>query len=281
MSGENHTKNFSREGAQSNDLLTKKSHNYGSFNIKSSSTNPAPRKDHELHSHKPQNKPQSPLVNSFSDVPQGTFGYAPDPKLARPSPVAPIAYMGNCAIPAPSTQRPKGKPRWNWEIVVDNKLTLEEEMESIAMEAARATSKLFTHPSASNRASRSAAINPSGFNEQRSLLRETSNSKRRKLYIEAASDTNDEDDESDNEVIPSGKKSLIVKLKNPRRIRKRPRPSQPLISLQTPSGPGMPPLSEDAVVTYAPGNLLRQVKSERSGWFVEKSILMGVRFLVG
>lgn len=42
-----------------------------------------------------------------------------------------------------------------------------------------------------------------------------------------------------------------------------------------------PPLSQDSVLTYAAGGLLRSVKSERSGWFEEKDVVMGARLLVG
>lgn len=43
----------------------------------------------------------------------------------------------------------------------------------------------------------------------------------------------------------------------------------------------MPSLSQDSVLTYAPGELVRPVKAERSGWFEESEVVMGVRFLVG
>lgn len=367
VSSENHTSPLSREGAQSNDLLVKKPH--GSFNTQSRSTNPAPRKgNNEFQPDKSQNKAQSPLVNPSHHASQDTLGRAPDPKSANPNAPAQKTYKGRSPPSTPSAPsvptarsatprpRPERKPRWGWEIVVDNKLTVEEEMEAIATEAARAASKLLGQSSASSQASRPATSNPSGFNEQRSLLRETNNSKRRKLYMEAASDNNNEDDGSANEVIPGEKKSLIVKLKIPK-LKSAP-PPQPLISLtaesesdpdrslspipvspallnalphpslksssstivprtkttprksprpiftnpfsSTPqpsarrdSSPacsptslshtwsGTPPLSEDAVVTYAPGNVLRQVKSERSGWFVEESVVMGTRFLIG
>ncbi|MCJ1476453.1 hypothetical protein MMC13_005119 [Lambiella insularis] len=39
-------------------------------------------------------------------------------------------------------------------------------------------------------------------------------------------------------------------------------------------------LNEDCVVTYSK-DLIRQVKAERTGWFRESGVLMGVRFLVG
>ncbi|MCJ1374028.1 hypothetical protein MMC20_005258 [Loxospora ochrophaea] len=38
-------------------------------------------------------------------------------------------------------------------------------------------------------------------------------------------------------------------------------------------------LSDDCIITYAEGTV-RQVRSQRSGWFAEREILMGVRFLV-
>lgn len=362
--GGNHARPLGSEGALSNDLLTKNPHKNSPFKFQSSSTKPTPRKNNELRSDQAQEKLPSPQVN-LSNASQGTSGRPPDPKSAQPKCVAPVAFMGNSAGP----RQRSGRNAWgNWEIVVDDKLTLEEEMESIAAEAARATSKMFIQPSASSHARRTTAKNPSGFNEQRSLLRQTGNSKRRKLYIEVASDSDDDDIDIDidnndnnalaNEPIPPKKKSLIVKLKIPRPKRKRPPPYQPLIPLSPAPGPGpmpepepkpkpppspiptsprsinrssplsspasttfsrdsltpvfynpfgptpekgprrfnipayspvsptntwpgTPPLSEDAVVTYAPGNALRQVKSERSGWFVEESIVMGVRFLVG
>lgn len=43
----------------------------------------------------------------------------------------------------------------------------------------------------------------------------------------------------------------------------------------------IPPLSQDSVLTYAPGGRVRVIKAERNGSFEEDSVLMGVRFLVG
>lgn len=43
----------------------------------------------------------------------------------------------------------------------------------------------------------------------------------------------------------------------------------------------IPPLSQDSVLTYAPGGRVRVIRAERNGWFEEDSVLMGVRFLVG
>ena len=42
-----------------------------------------------------------------------------------------------------------------------------------------------------------------------------------------------------------------------------------------------PELSKDSVLTYAPPGILRQVRGERGGWFVEEGVVMGVRFVVG
>ncbi|MCJ1264646.1 hypothetical protein MMC22_004520 [Lobaria immixta] len=42
-----------------------------------------------------------------------------------------------------------------------------------------------------------------------------------------------------------------------------------------------PPLSEDSVLTYAADDLVRSIKVERNGWFEERDVIMGVRFLVG
>lgn len=42
-----------------------------------------------------------------------------------------------------------------------------------------------------------------------------------------------------------------------------------------------PPLSQDSVLTYAGDGILRLVKPEQSGWFEEKDVVMGARFLVG
>ncbi|KAL8766501.1 MAG: hypothetical protein Q9209_006717 [Squamulea sp. 1 TL-2023] len=43
----------------------------------------------------------------------------------------------------------------------------------------------------------------------------------------------------------------------------------------------IPALSRDSVVTYAPGETVRQVRSERGGWFREEAVLVGMRFVVG
>ena len=41
-----------------------------------------------------------------------------------------------------------------------------------------------------------------------------------------------------------------------------------------------PALNDDCVITYAPDKV-RQIRSERSGWFREVGVLVGVRFLIG
>lgn len=43
----------------------------------------------------------------------------------------------------------------------------------------------------------------------------------------------------------------------------------------------VPELSRDCVITYAGPGVVRQVKGERGGWFVEEGVVMGVRFVVG
>lgn len=374
VSSGNHAKPLSREGAPSNGRLTKNSHNNGTFSTQNSSINCAPSKNDQSHPQQPQEKLQSPLVNPSSDAkhsrphlvqsqiaslessdqrsarfdaPQGAYGRAPEPKLAQPKPPAQKAYKGDSAPSVPSKKRSERKKRWNWEIVVDNKLTLEEEMESIAAEAARTTSMLFPQSSAPIRARKAAASDPPKLNEQCSLMHEKTDSKRRKLDTEAAS--HDQNGSIHQEVVPPEKKSKIVKLqirkskppRSPQPLKPLPTSSEPDLSLPavptssfnfsvqpspkssstivppttprkspkpafsdpfsfTPESsarhygvpayspislshtwPGTPPLSDDAVVTYAPGDILRQVKSERSGWFVEKGVVMGVRFLLG
>lgn len=70
-------------------------------------------------------------------------------------------------------------------------------------------------------------------------------------------------------------------------VTKRPRRRRPTASATDIAGAGpsnalwpTPALSQDCVITYADG-LTRQVKTERNGWFEEKSVLMGVRYLIG
>lgn len=43
----------------------------------------------------------------------------------------------------------------------------------------------------------------------------------------------------------------------------------------------MPELSKGAVVSFAEGEMVRQVRSERGGWFREEDVLVGMRFVVG
>ncbi|KAI4232466.1 MAG: hypothetical protein LQ349_004989 [Xanthoria aureola] len=43
----------------------------------------------------------------------------------------------------------------------------------------------------------------------------------------------------------------------------------------------MPALTRDSVVSYAEGDTVRQVRSERGGWFREEAVLVGMRFVVG
>ena len=42
----------------------------------------------------------------------------------------------------------------------------------------------------------------------------------------------------------------------------------------------MPALSRDSIVSYAEGDMVRQVRSERGGWFREDAVLVGMRFVV-
>ncbi|KAI4271440.1 MAG: hypothetical protein LQ337_005999 [Flavoplaca oasis] len=42
----------------------------------------------------------------------------------------------------------------------------------------------------------------------------------------------------------------------------------------------MPALSQDSIVSYAEGDMVRQVRSERGGWFREDAVLVGMRFVV-
>ena len=67
----------------------------------------------------------------------------------------------------------------------------------------------------------------------------------------------------------------------------KPRRRRPAASATEAAGAGpsnalwpTPESSRDCVITYADG-LTRQVKTERNGWFEEKAVLMGVRYLVG
>ena len=62
------------------------------------------------------------------------------------------------------------------------------------------------------------------------------------------------------------------------------KPSKPSSSTVTSASPSIvqwqpSAMNEDCVITYAPDKL-RQVKSERTGWFKEASLLCGVRFVV-
>ncbi|KAL8950323.1 MAG: hypothetical protein Q9222_003646 [Ikaeria aurantiellina] len=54
--------------------------------------------------------------------------------------------------------------------------------------------------------------------------------------------------------------------------------------LQPPAKPAqweIPPLSRDSVVTYAPEGIVRQIRSERGGYFDEERVMLGVRFVIG
>ena len=73
-------------------------------------------------------------------------------------------------------------------------------------------------------------------------------------------------------------------LARPRSSRRRPKPKPATNTTDTSATqpiPWQPPASSnDCVITYADWSI-RQVKAERSGWFQEVGILMGVRFLIG
>lgn len=76
-------------------------------------------------------------------------------------------------------------------------------------------------------------------------------------------------------------------IKSPAAITRLARRRRPTASATEAAGAGpsnalwpTPALSKDCVITYAEG-LTRQVKTERNGWFEEKGVLMGVRYLVG
>lgn len=362
VSSRNQIKSLSRERAQSNNLHATSLHNNDTLSTRTGSDNPVPSYNNLSNPGQPRDKLQSSITNPFSDVkrprlvqsqtasskpsdprperfraPQGTSGRAPEPKSAQSIPSAQKCYKGDSEPPAPSGQSYDRKRRLNWEIVLDNKLTLEEEMRAIAAEAAQTTSKLFTKPPASSRASGVGAGSPAKLNERRSRLRETKDGGKPRNYIEAESD-DDDDDGSMNQVANTEKMSKIVRLKfrfpkpppqplksfppgpelsiypvfssssspsQPFPIRKStiapttPKPFKPVFEPFTPESsvtrrrlpispgslihtwPGTPPLSDDAVVTYAPGDVLRQVKGERPGSFVEEGVVMGARFLVG
>lgn len=223
----------------------------------------------------PKRKFQSPATNSSSDAklphlarsqptsskssdphlgqsrtPQGTFGRAPEvPTLAQPMPTAQKPYKGDSV---PSSRLAERKPRFKWEIVLDNKLTLEEEMELIAARAAQATAKASYHDRGRD------AVKPAQLNERRSRLLDTKDGEKKE-------------------------KSKVVKLKPPQ-PKTPPQPLNPLptiTSLSLSGSQGTPLLSGDEVVTYAPGDMVRQVKDERNGWFEEVGVVMGTRFLIG
>lgn len=268
-----------------------------------------------------QNQTTSPSAASAGRVTrhrtsQGTFTRAPAP-TSPPSPLPPPPskaqkrYQGDTASAEPP---PPIKRRGNYEMVLDNKLTLAEEMEAIA---AKAAAEMLNPPSEVD-------ANNSAKGKGRSSDR---------IRKAGANQVTPKEEEKTNESIKS--KLLKLKISGPKP------PPQPLKSLpQTPgflqdpapSSPyslpqtatpqpssepgsatpitpqsnsrprrqwapfpnpphravvGAPSLNnntnedDDSVLTYAPGYLLRQVKGERNGWFKEDSVVMGVRFLVG
>lgn len=361
VGGGNSTKPLSREQPQSKDPFTANIQNTGLFSTRTSPDNSVASSNKGPQLRYLQEKLQLGSENLSSDVkrallvpsqiassqssdqrlerfstPPGTSGRALGSGSAEPIPPAQKIYKGSATLAAPSKQTSPRKRRYNWHIVVDNKMTLEEEMESIANDAARATSEFMAQGSASRNAKQRAASNPLRPNERRPRLRETSDSKKEG---EGRPKTESDNNGSKNPVLDAGKNSKVMNLqvRQPNPLLQ-PRKSLPLgpnppaqpprfgtpnfsphltpVPTLTPAPlsahssnhnsqrttpdpnaaqrteqfsptsllrtwPGTPPLSEDAVATYAPGNVLRQVKSERSGRFVEEGVVMGARFLLG
>lgn len=78
-----------------------------------------------------------------------------------------------------------------------------------------------------------------------------------------------------NETPYSDGPAARAKAKAKTRVKWKPKP------VETPQPEWQPgPLNEDCVATYS-GDLVRQVRAERTGWFKECGVLVGVRFLVG
>ncbi len=255
-------------------------------------------------------------------TPLGTFARAAS---AQPEQKC-VDHDNDCT---PAERAPRVRRRLNYEFVLDNKLTLAEEMESIAAEAAQETLKSLPGPAGLNHSSEVDADSPAKLNEQSSTQnKEVGENQENIENNNLAGKSNG----SMNEITNDETKSKVVKLKirapkpppqplkslpknpdlpqdpvsspayslphefatprvtsstnlreqrsNPEsrfNYRRQPRSRSPLLRMWT----GTSPLSDDAVLTYAPGDMLRQVKGERNGWFREEGIVMGVRFLVG
>lgn len=264
MSSGNQTTLFSRERAQSfgvrqlNDLNATGMHG-GSSNTKISSDTPVPVTpsfNNLMHPPRPKRKLQSPSMNPSSDS-------------------------------APSNQPAERKPRFKWEIVLDNKLTLEEEMKGIATRAAKTPN----HDSGID------ADNPA--QERRLRLRPRD---KKDNPLPPGLDVPQGPTSSSPYTLPHHHhhQSSSTPKSTPKINTITPQPPEPASDSFTPDssasrrhrpGPptplslggwqGTPPLSNDAVVTYAAGDVLRQVKGERNGWFKEAGVVMGARFLVG
>ena len=231
----------------------------------------------------------------------GSFSRAPVPPVPKSKTphIAEKRYKGNSL----TEEQPKSKrARMAYHTVLTDKMTLAEEMASIEALSREESLDFLTMATRSSSAATASTTVPS-----------TSASATPVSTTPGA--TGDESPRKVDNVIPSSAKKVtrsnvrdplhLVQVEKAQRstlstaadfiantedlaaIAKIPRHRRPTSS-STPSaiaGPSngawpTPALSKDCVVTYVDG-LTRQVKTERNGWFEERGVLMGVRYLIG
>ncbi|MCJ1299473.1 hypothetical protein MMC08_002265 [Hypocenomyce scalaris] len=232
---------------------------------------------------------------------EGSFSRAPVPPVPKSKTphIAEKRYKGSSL----TEEQPKSKrARMAYHTVLTNKMTLAEEMayiEALSREESLDVLTMATRSSSAATASTTAPSTSSSATPVSTTPVTTCDESPRKV---------------DNVIPSSAKKVTRLSVRNPLHlvqvekaqqstpstaadfipntedlaaITKLPRHPRPTSSSTSSAiaGPSngawpTPALSKDCVVTYMDG-LTRQVKTERNGWFEERAVLMGVRYLIG
>lgn len=229
-------------------------------------------------------------------------------------------YRGPNSSPPPSAQPQPKRARMPYEVVLDDKRTLAEEMAAIEEEAQKelemAAARDLYQPT---RATRSRFASGAGSGDE---VVERPKTTTPTVISPGAHSAEVSSTKFKLRLNAPAPPSLPIQPTRPKRSRPSstpplnpsphtppPNPPQPTTLPLPPSSPNAPPnlpfcpnptpqasnpihasgalsaetadLSNNSCLTYAPSGVVRQVKGERGGWFVEEGVVMGVRFLVG
>lgn len=203
------------------------------------------------------------------------------------------------------------RARFHYEIVLDNKMTLAEEMASIATEAGKP--EAYTGSAKAPRVTRQSLVNaqfiPSIADVERKATGKEENIKRNKSAEMLRTLPPKQPMPQQPNALSAFPSPLSTKTSNPTPSTQRSPFCPPFNLIPSEMGFGSSQndstpcpsrrrsttlhsgfasgtqetqsLHDDSILTYAPEGILRQVRGERGGWFEEEGVVMGVRFLVG